>query len=317
MKSVNRYTFWISIGLLVSLSLSESIGQKSHAQIELGKVEWLRDYDSALSRAVEEAKPVLILFQEVPGCATCRNYGSEVLSHPMIVEVIEHEFIPLVIYNNKGGGDRKILDLYGEPSWNNPVVRIVDASGKDIMKRLSGNYSAAGLVLNMSLALRKGGYGEPEYLSLLKEELSVEKPETSYYKMYCFWGGEAHLGNQDGVVSTEAGWMNGAEVVKVVYDGARLKEKNLTNYATEARCQPMEYHKSYKKDKDPQYYLKKSKYKYLPLLAIQKTRINSALANEKDPTVYLSPSQKIWLSEDSKDILYDQEFAAAWDQKFN
>ena len=35
--------------------------------VELGKVAWLRDYDQAVQQAKQENKPILILFQEVPG----------------------------------------------------------------------------------------------------------------------------------------------------------------------------------------------------------------------------------------------------------
>ena len=34
---------------------------------ELGRVRWLRDFDAAKKRAKKERKPVLLLFQEVPG----------------------------------------------------------------------------------------------------------------------------------------------------------------------------------------------------------------------------------------------------------
>ena len=92
---------------------------------ELGTVDWLRSYDDALKQSKQEDKPVLILFQEVPGCATCRNYGDNVLSHPLLVDVIEHYFVPLAIFNNKGGEDRKILSKYNEPTWNNPVDGLI------------------------------------------------------------------------------------------------------------------------------------------------------------------------------------------------
>lgn len=69
---------------------------------ELGKVAWYRDFDQALAQSSKEDKPVFILFQEVPGCLTCRNYGKGVLSHSVIVETIEEYFIPLAIFNNKG-----------------------------------------------------------------------------------------------------------------------------------------------------------------------------------------------------------------------
>lgn len=37
------------------------------APVELGKVNWNRDYEATLAAAKESQKPVLILFQEVPG----------------------------------------------------------------------------------------------------------------------------------------------------------------------------------------------------------------------------------------------------------
>jgi len=64
-------------------------------------VHWYRDYDKALVVAAKEDKDVLLLFQEVPGCSTCRNYGHNVLSHPLMVEAIESLFVPLAIFNNK------------------------------------------------------------------------------------------------------------------------------------------------------------------------------------------------------------------------
>ena len=81
--------------------------------IELGQVNWLRDFDSAIKQAKNQDKPIFILFQEVPGCATCRNYGQNVLSHPLIVEAIESLFVPLAIYNNKRGKDAEVLRYYG------------------------------------------------------------------------------------------------------------------------------------------------------------------------------------------------------------
>jgi len=60
---------------------------------ELGVVSWYRDYDQALKIAQSQNKSVLILFQEIPGCSTCRNYGHNVLSHPMLAEAIQDLFV--------------------------------------------------------------------------------------------------------------------------------------------------------------------------------------------------------------------------------
>lgn len=307
---VNRITFVLFLALF---SFFEGSGQK-----ELGHVEWLRNYNEAVSLAKESNKPILILFQEVPGCATCQNYGKEVLSHPLIVDAIDNEFVPLAIYNNNKGSDAKILKKYNEPAWNNPVVRIVNADGENIIDRLSGNYSAYGLVLQMSLALRQAGKGLPKYLDLLTEELAPRTPATAYYQMYCFWSGEAHLGDAEGVIATEPGFMNGAEVVKVVYNPSEVKKSTLDQHAQKAKCMLVKNEGPYRKDKDPQYYLKKSPYKYLPLLDIQKTKINTALSKGLDPKALLSPTQAHWLdtqtSPETKPVLlYDKDLHKGWE----
>jgi len=139
--------------------------------VELGKVAWLRDLDEALKIAAREDKPVFILFQEVPGCSTCRNYGAGPLSHPLITEAIDSLFVPVAVFNNREGADRKALQRFKESAWNNPVVRIVDNQGKDIAKRLAGNYTESGLGGSMREALDHVEKPVPPYLRFLDEEL--------------------------------------------------------------------------------------------------------------------------------------------------
>lgn len=54
--------------------------------VELGRVAWMRDFEAAAVEADRTGSPLLILFQEVPGCATCRNFGKGPLSHPLVVD---------------------------------------------------------------------------------------------------------------------------------------------------------------------------------------------------------------------------------------
>ena len=103
--------------------------------IELGSVSWQRDLSSALNKSSESGKPVFLLFQEVPGCATCSIYGREILSHPLLVEAIEDLFEPVFVYNNRSGSDKKIRNQYQEPSWNFPVVRYLKSDGTDLIPR--------------------------------------------------------------------------------------------------------------------------------------------------------------------------------------
>lgn len=305
--------------LLTSSLLNVKAGEKSSPE-ELGTVKWLRSYPLAIKKAKQENKQILILFQEVPGCSTCRNYGRNVLSNPLMVEAIEQYFVPLAIYNNKGDEDAVILAMFNEPSWNNPVVRIINPEGRNEVPRLAANYSALGLYESMQTALQKKQIVPEEYFNLLGEELEAEKAgsiEEVYFKMYCFWSGEGHLGKKDGVLATEPGFMGGHEVVKVKYDTRKIKQDELKKYAEQASCSSIPAADNYRIDKDPQYYLKKSIYRYLPLSPIQRTKINSAIANGTDPSYYLSPTQLKWLhaikqENGSKETLYEKLFEDAW-----
>ncbi|MFT4761333.1 MAG: hypothetical protein ACI9XO_001689 [Paraglaciecola sp.] len=117
------------------------------------------------------------------------------------MEAIESLFVPLAIHNNKRGEDAKVLQAFGEPSWNNPVVRIFNADKRELTPRLGGDYSPLGLVKAMVNSLTVNGSNVPQYLTLLQEELQAKKTgvETATFGMYCFWTGEKELGSLDGV----------------------------------------------------------------------------------------------------------------------
>ncbi len=310
-----RYLFFFILTLSsLSLFAQERTDPKNQSE-ELGTVSWYRDYQQALSLSKKENKPVLILFQEVPGCSTCRNYGHNVLSNPLMIDAIENEFIPLAIYNNKGGKDREVLNLYKEPTWNNPVVRIVDANGKNIATRVAGNYSAKGLYNAMLQALKKSEKDIPKYMEILGKEISAAsspKLKEEYYKMYCFWTGEGQLGSVDGVLSTKAGFMNG-EVVKVTYDSNIVSSDDLESFAIKRQMQHVPASNFRHSQKDEDYYLQHSAFKYIPLTEIQRTKINSALINKQNPLQYLSPSQVNWIkNKKSKEVLFNQDFKKGW-----
>ena len=116
-------------------------------------------------------KPILILFQEIPGCSTCKIMVET--SFLILCGNRSHWtefFIPLAIYNNKSGKDHEVLQFFNEPAWNNPVVRIVDSKLNDICERLNGNYSSFGLISKINASFVKRGKAVPEYLRLLEEE---------------------------------------------------------------------------------------------------------------------------------------------------
>lgn len=281
---------------------------------ELGKVTWLRSFPAGLKLAAKEKKPVFLLFQEVPGCSTCRNYGRKVLSHPLLVEAIETHFVPVAIYNNEGGADKKVLKYYGEPAWNNPVVRIVNHEKENLVPRVSGNYSELGVLEAIIAALKMEGKEIPQYLTLLEKEwMSQQKgTERATVSMYCFWSGEKKLGNLEGVVATQPGFMQGREVVQIDFDPKVISYEDLLDRAKKMSCAQHVYTETseqelwaegivgenavsekskFRLDHEPKYYLSKTNYQYVPMTPLQATKVNSRVGNGQSPNALLSPRQ--------------------------
>lgn len=203
---------------------------------ELGRVDWGRDYEAAARRAAAEQKPLFLLFQEVPGCSTCVAFGEQVLSHPLLVEAIEDEFVPMAILNNRGGEDRRVLRRFGEPAWNNPVVRFVDAKGSDLLPRRDRIWRPAQIARRMAASLTAAGRPVPGYLAALADELGPQRIERATLAMACYWQGEACLGGLPGLLSSRAAWLEGREVVELRFDASRLDYRALLERARAAGC---------------------------------------------------------------------------------
>jgi len=306
---------------------------------ELGNVNWHRSYDKAINSAKAQNTPVFILFQEVPGCATCKNYGNNLLTHPHIVEAIETYFTPLAIYNNKRGSDADILRKFNEPSWNNPVARIIDPNSEsDLVKRLNGQYDMESLVSFVSKGIIESGSLIPEYFDLLYQEVAVKDVRETHLSMYCFWSGEKALGTLDGVVSTKAGYMNGTEVVKVEYDAKQVSEENLISFAAGKQCADAIYTNdkreekaarkyqvktspegTFRPDGQPKYYTYNTEYRYLPMTSLQALKVNSAISKRESPDQFLSPRQIEVLALikngkiDKMDAI-DKDFTSLWNR---
>jgi hypothetical protein len=141
--------------------------------IEIGTVNWGRDLDKSLRLSGETGRPVFLLFQEVPGCRGCQDFGSTVLSNPRVVEVIESEFLPVLVYNNRGGEDRRLLERFNEPAWNYQVVRFLDSEGRDIIPRKDRVWTVSHLASRMIETLQALGRLVPDSLQALAEESSL------------------------------------------------------------------------------------------------------------------------------------------------
>jgi hypothetical protein len=240
---------------------------------ELGTVAWLRDLQVALQRSKATGRPVLILFDEVPGCSTVLGFGETVLSDAAIVATIEQRFVPLAIYNNVDGADREVLRVFGEPAWNNPVVRVIDSERRPLAPRFDGPYTKAAFTAYLDAV---------DAAAPTEHRLVVSGP--------CFWECEARIGAIDGVSRTRVGFLEGAEVVEAHYDATRISSQALLDavralgcaervFPARAAIQPS--------PKDTKYYLARSKFAEVPMSETTACRVNAALRRGEDPTPLL------------------------------
>ncbi len=264
---------------------------------ELGSVTWERDFDKALQRAATTKRPVFLLFQEIPGCDTCTGFGKNVLSHPLLKEAIQNEFVPIVVRNNVTGTEQRIRERYQEPSWNNPVVRFVDEKGVDILPRKDRIWDAHGIASRMLETLRaKSKLSMPGYLAVAWAE-TAPKTAKAVFEMHCYWEGEAHLGALDGVIKTTSAWIGKAEVVEVVYRPDIITKAKLTEAAQANSCKPVTTDRvRIAKTSDQQHSLGGTLYAKLKLTPMQRTKMHADIAHKRDPKRWLSPSQTASLS---------------------
>ena len=151
--------------IVLAISVTAYGDQTTSNPVEVGDVRWGRDFDAALKKSAAESKPVLVLFQEIPGCSGVRKFGREVLTNPLLVQAMEDEFIPMLVYNNRSSGtDRELMERYREPSWNYQVIRFLDAEGKDVIPRKDRVWTARGVAERMAKALMAVHRPVPDYL---------------------------------------------------------------------------------------------------------------------------------------------------------
>lgn len=288
---------------------------------ELGKVSWFRNYNKAIAESNRTGKPIFLLFQEVPGCSNCINFGHDLLSYPLFVEAIENEFVPLAIYNNAEGEDKQILNKFNERAWNNPVVRFIDKNGVDLIPKLDFSLNPFLLHEKMKKVMLLNNKEVPLYFDLLADELKILYgiSKVTYYETPCFWSGETSMIQHPMVLATEAGWIGHKEVVKIHYDPKRGSLETLNQYAIKEGFYLLDTFTSYRKDVSPQYYLKGSIFGLLPLSYTQRSVLNYVIPYKKDRSAeaYLSPLQLELLLKYQKSggkgkSMYNQKIDNAW-----
>ncbi|MBK7878524.1 MAG: hypothetical protein IPJ77_22945 [Planctomycetes bacterium] len=142
--------------------------------------------------------------------------------------------MPIYVRNNGEGADAEALKRFDEPAWNNPVVRFLDARGRDVIERRDGVWSTAGIARRMTAALTAAEAPVPTWLVLAELDARRTELPRVVLAMHCFWEGQAKLGGLAGVADARPAFLEGLEVVDVRYDPERTPLAELLDVAERA-----------------------------------------------------------------------------------
>ena len=212
--------------------------------------------------------------------------------------------------------DKLVLERFGEPAWNNPVVRILDSDGQDVLPRAEGQWTEGAVSARMVAALGKRAAPVPDWLALVSEETEESTTEQATFAMHCYWEGQGRLGSLSGVQGVEPGFVGGEEVVRVTFRSRRIAYADLVRKAERLDCALSVYTHSdaqlrearalvgerakpigppirAAETSDYLYHLQHSSLRFAPLTELQATRVNADLAQGRDPSHWMSPRQRL------------------------
>lgn len=275
-----RALFWLSI-----FSVPVWQGHASEGN-------WPTSLEAAFKASAISGKPVLAF-------RSSEKEAQKFLGSPLIREAIKSEFHPAIITT-------KARDSLAQ-FFNEERNMIASVSLREI-----GEESLAVVMIE---ALQNTNREVPLYLRALSGEASADSVGTVAFAMFCFWTGEQKLGGLNGVLTTEAGWVEHREVTKVTFDRAVLPFATLLAHATsydcarkvfttnnedsaqadQSRLSTSDLTKSYRKAKssDQKRQLSGTVFQKFDLTPVQATKINAVARTEpKEALKWLSPKQR-------------------------
>lgn len=214
------------IVMAIGASWMSANGDADRPLSEAAVIPWLHDLDSALSQSKVSGKPVLALLHGVSDCTDCQSIRHELSSHPLLAEATADEFVALQINSRQS---QRVTS-------SDRALRFFDSRGQALLSPTSNPHSTMSIAQQMAHALHTANRPVPRYLQALAMERDVSKHKRSAFAMFCYWIGEYELGKIDGVISTEAGWLEGREVTLVNYHEDHLALPQLAEKAAEVRC---------------------------------------------------------------------------------
>jgi hypothetical protein len=223
--------------------LDEHCAPTERGQPEAGVVRWATSLTQARAEAEASGKPIFVQFTEIPGGQqTAQDYGRDVLSHPVLADLIEEAFVPCLVNSRGGGENDAALEFFGEATTGGPAVRFVDAERRDLAPRFQCSGGGGGDLRDAAAAVFRAAADAltvarqplPPFARLMGPVgaaavigLGMES-EWLVFTVDSFHSAEAVLGALPAALSTEAGWCGGTfqkpprleQAVRVEFDSS-------------------------------------------------------------------------------------------------
>jgi hypothetical protein len=268
----------LAILVLICCSAGAILTNGGRRTERTASITWSHDLPTAERLSRDSGKPILWLEDEDD-----RGVFDRALSHPIALDAAATLFTPLV--TSAGASDT-------------PTIRFVDADGHELSPNSSDELTTAVLLKRMVVALQTAHQNVPAYLQLVADEYNPASPQSATFAVGCYWEGEREIGKLPGVVATRTGTLNGDEVVQVDYDASRVGYADLLRQVGSMQCfrsTVVPGAAAFQASDVQQFTLAQHpEYWYLPLTALQATKLNSLLSQpgNADPDELLSPTQR-------------------------
>ena len=176
----------------------------------------------------------------------------------------------------------------------NPLLRVLAPDGIELTRQQLSNPDTGAGLSEMVRQLEAAGRPVPPYLRIVCDEYSGRPRETARFSVGCYWEGERELGKLPGVVASRTGMIGRDEVVEVQFDPRKIDAATLTERVRQMSCfrNIPSTQAALVEDPEQQHSLANHpEFDGILLTPLQRTKVNAALGDHRDPGEFLSPVQ--------------------------
>ncbi|WP_201352697.1 thioredoxin family protein [Hydrogenimonas urashimensis] len=115
----------------------------------MGEILWQPSYRQAREEAVKTKRPMMVILVSHT-CRWCRKLESRTLNNPQVVDFVNDNFVPVIVYREEGNYPQERIH-----SPYVPATFFLTPDGKEIMKPTVGYWEPHDYMSDLVMAARK------------------------------------------------------------------------------------------------------------------------------------------------------------------